>query len=126
MEEKREELLNAADEAAENTAEENAGDAELSEDGENASGSEGEMTLVGWLWRMCIPIIPCAGIVIYIVLLCMWAFGKKQTESMRVWAKAALIATVIKVVLVAVVFLVIELNLHLIPLFVTTFKKILQ
>jgi len=99
---------------------------ETDEVSENRSGADGGMTVTGWLWRLCIPIIPCAGIIIYIVLLCMWAFGKKQTESMRVWAKAALIATIIKLAFAGVIFLIIELNLHLTPLFAATLKKILQ
>ena len=116
--EERDELLNAAEESAEESAE-----AEEYVSGENEAG-DGEITLTGWLWRLCVPIIPCAGIVIYIVLLCMWAFGKKQTESMRVWAKAALIATAIKIVFVGVILLVLQLNLHLFNPIITILKKV--
>jgi len=122
MEEEREELLDAAEETAEDAAEA-AAEAEETEDCETESG-DGEITLVGWLWRMCIPLIPCAGIIIYIVLLCMWAFGGKQTETMRVWAKAALIATIIKILFVGVIVLVIQLNVDIFGLFRTLFKKI--
>lgn len=122
MEEERKELLNAADEAAETAATE-AAEAEETEEVETEA-DDGEITLVGWLWRMCIPLIPCAGVVIYIVLLCMWAFGGKQTETMRVWAKAALIATIIKLFFVGVIILVIQLNVDMLGLFRTLFKKI--
>ena len=122
MEEERGELLNAAGEAADAAAEA-AADAEETEDCE-PEASDGEITLAGWLWRLCIPIIPFAGIIIYIVLLCMWAFGKKQTETMRVWAKAALIATAIKIVIVGVVLLILQLNLHLFNPIITILKKV--
>ena len=112
--EDRDEVLKAAEEAEIKAVEE-----EISEDGE---APEEEMSVVGWLWRLCIPMIPCAGIIIYIVLLCMWAFGKKQTASMRIWAKAALIATLIKIAFVGVIFLVIQLNVDIIG-FVSTFLK---
>lgn len=88
------------------------------------TAESGEMTVAGWLWRLCIPIIPCAGIIIYIILLCMWAFGKKQTGSMRVWAKAALIATVIQLVFAGVVFLVVQLNVDVIGFVSTLMKKV--
>ena len=91
--------------------------------GQPETASE-EPTLIGWLWRMCIPIIPCAGIIIYLVLLCIWAFGGKETETMRTWAKAALIATVIQLVVFAAVFLVVELNTHIMDLLATVVKKI--
>ena len=111
--EDRDELLNAAEETAE---------AAEGSEAEEASGSE--ISLVGWLWRMCIPIIPCAGIIIYIVLLCIWAFGGRQTETMRVWAKAALIATAIQIVFFGVIFLVIQLNVDVISLVGSFLKKI--
>lgn len=94
------------------------------EDSADKSDSAEEPTLIGWLWRMCIPIIPCAGIIIYIVLLCIWAFGGKETETMRTWAKAALIATVIQLVILAAVFLVVELNTHILSLLTAVIKKI--
>ena len=122
MEEEREELLNSADEAAE-AADEAAKEAEAAEAAEDEP-DDGEITLVGWLWRMCIPLIPCAGIIIYIVLLCMWAFGGKQTESMRIWAKAALIATLIKIAVVGIILLVLQLNLHLFDPITAIIKRI--
>ena len=116
MEERDEKLISSEEETAETeeTPEEN-----------GKSVSDGEMTVTGWLWRLCIPIIPFAGIIIYVVLLCMWAFGKKETESMRVWAKAALIATVIKIAIVGVVLLILQLNLHLFNPLVAILKKII-
>ena len=116
--EEHDEVLKAAEEA----------ETELetveTEEPEDNDAPEGEMSVVGWLWRMCIPLIPCAGIIVYIVLLCMWAFGKKETETMRVWAKAALIATVIKIVIVGVVLLILQLNLHLFNPLTAILKKI--
>ena len=119
----RDELLNTEEPADAGLTPESEAveDAATEEDG---SSSEGEMTLVGWLWRLCIPIIPCAGLIIYIVLLSMWAFGKKQTESMRVWAKAALIATVIQLVFFGVILLVLQLNLHLFDPLTAILKRI--
>lgn len=114
--------MNAA-EAAEAVDAVNTADASGS-DGQEEISPEGEMTLSGWLWRLCIPIIPLAGIIIYVVLLCMWAFGKKETESMRVWAKAALIATIIKIVIVGVILLILQLNLHLFNPLTAILKKI--
>lgn len=111
MEEDREELLDSAAETAETET-------------ETEEAPESEITLVGWLWRLCIPIIPCAGILIYIVLLCVWAFGRKQTETMRVWAKAALIATAIQIVFFGVIFLVIQLNVDVVGFIGTFLKKI--
>ena len=115
MEERDEKLISSEEETAE---------AEITPEENGESGSESEMTVAGWLWRLCIPIIPFAGIIIYVVLLCMWAFGKKETESMRVWAKAALIATIIKIVIVGVVLLILQLNLHLFNPLTAILKKI--
>ena len=120
--EERDEVMNAAEPAeaadAVNTAEASGSD------GQEEIPTESEMTLSGWLWRLCVPIIPLAGIIIYVVLLCMWAFGKKETESMRVWAKAALIATIIKIVIVGAILLILQLNLHLFNPLTAILKKI--
>lgn len=75
-----------------------------------------ETSLVGWLWRMCIPIIPCVGIIIFIVLLFVWTFGVSETETMKTWAKAALIATAIQLLVSGVIFLVLQLNVDVIGL----------
>ena len=115
MEERDENLILSEEETAE---------AEETPEENGESGSESEMTVAGWLWRMCIPIIPCAGIIIYIVLLCIWAFGKKETETMRVWAKAALIATAIQLVFFGVIFLVVQLNVDVLGFIRTFLKKI--
>ncbi|MBR4439391.1 MAG: hypothetical protein IKZ81_01770 [Clostridia bacterium] len=116
--EERDEVLKAAEEA------ETEIEAVEAEEYEDSEAPEREMSVVDWLWRLCVPMIPCAGIVIYIVLLCMWAFGKKQTPAMRVWAKAALIATLIKIAFVGIIFLVIQLNVDVIGFVGTFLKKI--
>lgn len=116
MEERDEALLSSEEETSETGA--------TPEESGDASSPESEMTVVGWLWRMCIPIIPCAGIIIYVVLLCLWAFGKKQTEAMRVWAKAALIATAIQLVFFGVIFLVVQLNVDVLGFIRTFIRKI--
>ena len=120
--EERDEVMNAAEPAeaadAVNTAEASGSDRQ------EEIPPESEMTLSGWLWRLCVPIIPLAGIIIYVVLLCMWAFGNKETESMRVWAKAALIATIIKIVIVGLILLILQLNLHLFDPLTAILKRI--
>ena len=120
--EERDEVMNAAEPAEAADAVNTAGAS--GSDGQEEIPTESEMTLSGWLWRLCVPIIPLAGIIIYVVLLCMWAFGKKETESMRVWAKAALIATIIKIVIVGVILLILQLNLHLFNPLTAILKKI--
>lgn len=75
---------------------------------EHTVGSE--PTLIGWLWRMCIPLIPCVGFPLYVILLCIWSFGGRRSETLRTWAKAALIAAVIQLLLIAVIFAAVQLS----------------
>ena len=86
-----------------------------------------EISLSGWLWRLCIPVIPCVGIFAYLIMLCIWTFGSKPAPSyFRTWAKAALIATVIQIAFFLVILLAVQLSgMDIIGLVATFLKKAL-
>lgn len=55
----------------------------------------------GWVCRWLINLIPCAGGLVYIIMLFVWAFDTKYDDTSRNWAKAQLIITLIGIVLLA-------------------------
>ena len=86
-----------------------------------------ELSLSGWLWRLCIPVIPCVGILVYLIMLCFWSFSKNPAPSyFKTWAKAALIATLLQVAFIFVIILAVQLSgMDIIGLVTTFVKKLL-
>jgi len=97
------------------------------EQADEEDDDEEEISLTGWLWRLCIPVIPCVGIFAYLIMLCIWTFGNKPEPSyFRTWAKAALIATVIQIAFFLVILLAVQLSgMDIIGLVATFLKKAL-
>lgn len=48
-----------------------------------------------WLGSMLLPFIPGVGLIIYIVMLFVWAFSSETPKSKKNWARASLIVGVI-------------------------------
>ena len=57
------------------------------------------VTIGGWIGRMLIPLIPFVGGIIYIIMLFVWMCDSTKDETFRNWAKAQLIISAIKLVL---------------------------
>lgn len=69
--------------------------------GYNASQPDEHMTVMGWIGRWCINLIPFVGPLIYFVMLIIWAFGDTQKKSLKSYARAALIVGLIGFVITA-------------------------
>lgn len=95
------------------------------EHGAEDCGSEDDLSLSGWLWRLCIPVIPCIGVLIFLAMLCFWSFGSKPAPSyFRTWAKAALIATTLQIAFILVILLAVQLSgMDIIGLVMTFIRK---
>ncbi len=64
------------------------------------------MTVLGWIGRSCISLIPFVGPIIYIVMLFVWAFGDTPKKSLKTWAQAQLILAAISLVIMFLFMLV--------------------
>ena len=53
-----------------------------------------EMTFWGWLGVMLVPFLPVLGPVIYLVILCTWAFGQETEPTKKNWARATLVVLI--------------------------------
>ncbi len=60
------------------------------------------VSVVNWLCRDLITLIPCVGTIIYIIMLFVWAFDRKYDETSRNWAKARLIFTAVCIVIMII------------------------
>lgn len=56
---------------------------------------EKPMTFVNWLMVMLLPFIPMVGMIAYLALLFMWAFGAKTPATRKNWARAMLVMLVV-------------------------------
>lgn len=69
---------------------------------------EEHVTVGGWIGRMLIPYIPFVGPIVYMIMLFVWAFGSERRLSLKNFAKAqlilSLIFTGIAIILIIVVF----------------------
>lgn len=52
-----------------------------------------------WVGTMLLPFIPIVGILIYIVMMFVWAFSKDTPKSKKNWARANLIITILCIIL---------------------------
>ena len=81
----------------------------------NTNQSDGApVSLGGWICRSLIPLIPCVGGIIYIVMLFIWAFDTKYDSTSRNWAKSVLILALAGIVL-GIIAAVVAVSLGVIP-----------
>jgi len=61
--------------------------------------NEKPISFGNWLGTMVLPFIPFVGIIIYIVMLFVWAFGSDTPKSKKNWARVSLIMGVVGIIL---------------------------
>ena len=52
-----------------------------------------------WIGIWCLNLIPCVGSLIYLIMLFVWAFGNDRRTSLKNYAKAQLLISLISVVI---------------------------
>ena len=62
------------------------------------------MTVSDWLKVVLLPLIPCVGSLIYLVMLFVWAFGDSGKPSLKTYAKVQLIMMAVGIVLAIIIF----------------------
>ncbi len=70
----------------------------------NAPQPDEHMTVMGWIGRWCINLIPLVGPLIYFVMLIIWAFGDTPKKSLKSYARAALLVGLIEIIIIACFF----------------------
>lgn len=65
------------------------------------------VSVAGWIGRSLIPLIPCVGSIIYLIMLFIWAGDKTKEESFNNWAKAQLWVMLISVIISVITIFVI-------------------
>lgn len=55
----------------------------------------------GWFSIMILPYVPVFGMITYVVMLFIWAFGSDTSPTKKNWARAKLVVTLIGIVLMA-------------------------
>jgi hypothetical protein len=73
----------------------------------NARESEKPVSFLNWLGTYGIFFIPCAGWLIFIVMLFIWAFAGNTPLSKRNWARATLIFTAVIIVFMIAYFAIV-------------------
>lgn len=66
----------------------------------NAEDNETAISFGNWVGTMLLPFIPFVGIFIYLVMMCVWAFGSDTPKSKKNWARASLIVGVIAIIII--------------------------
>ncbi len=67
--------------------------------------NEDEHVSIGmWIGIYCINLIPFVGSIIYLVMLFVWAFGSTPKKSLKNWAKAQLIVSLVVIVICVIIF----------------------
>lgn len=55
-----------------------------------------------WIWVLLLPLIPCVGWLVWLVMMFVWGFGETVKPSKKTFARASLIVALVAVVLVIV------------------------
>lgn len=70
------------------------------------SNEDEHVSVMGWIGRFCITLIPCVGPFIFLIMLFVWAFGSTPKKSLKSFARAYLIiilfGVVISIIIVAI------------------------
>lgn len=61
---------------------------------------EKPVSFIQWLGAMLLPYIPFVGAISYLVMLCLWAFGKDTSPTKKNWARARLVVIAIMLVII--------------------------
>ena len=69
-------------------------------------GGKMPITIGGWIGRLLIPLIPCVGGIVFIIMLFVWSGDQTKEETFRNWAKAQLILMAIGLGIALVVVLI--------------------
>ncbi len=72
----------------------------------NYSNEDEHVSVAGWVGRMCIPLIPFVGGLIYIIMLFVWAFGSTPKKSLKTFAKAQLLVMAIALGIAVIILLI--------------------
>lgn len=64
--------------------------------------SDRPMTFWNWLIIYLLPFIPMIGTILFIVVLCSWAFGANVATTKKNWARATMVFVIIMIVMMAV------------------------
>ena len=80
-----------------------------------ASGDAPKLEVVkpiGYIGRKLINLIPFVGPIVYFIMLCIWGADKTKDESFRNWAKAQLWWMLITIGILAVLYIVLLVFMH--------------
>jgi hypothetical protein len=67
-----------------------------------ATGKDRPISFVNWLGTYALLFIPFVGFLIFIIMLFVWSFDGKASESKKNWARVNLIITLIVIILIVV------------------------
>lgn len=65
-----------------------------------SSNDEEHVSTLQWIGIYALNLIPCVGPIIYIVMLFIWAFGDTKKASLKTYAKAHLIISLVMIVII--------------------------
>jgi hypothetical protein len=61
--------------------------------------NEKTISFGSWVATMLLPFIPFIGIFVYLVMMCIWAFGSDTPKTKKNWARASLVVGVVVFIL---------------------------
>lgn len=73
----------------------------------NYNTEDEHVSVLGWIGRWCINLIPFVGPIIYLVMLFVWSFGSTPKKSLKNYARAQLILYAIAIVIVIIAAIII-------------------
>lgn len=73
----------------------------------NYNTEDEHMSVLGWIARWCINLIPFVGPFIYLVMLFVWSFGSTPKKSLKTYARAQLILYAIAIAIVIIAAIII-------------------
>lgn len=67
-----------------------------------AAAEPNTVSIGEWIWVLLLPLIPCVGWLVWLVMMFVWGFGENVKPSKKSFARASLIVALVSVVLIIV------------------------